>query len=131
MKMFTPSELEVMQVLWEHGPLTPIELQQRFPRKIRNAALRSILLVLLEKGHVTRKKVSRAYVYKAKTPRESTFMRMTRQLANTFCGGSPAALIAQLIKTEKLSPDDMEELRRITSMKSQDCITDEEKEKSR
>ena len=53
MARFTEGELEVMQVLWEHGELKPGEIQERFPRGIRNAALRSVLLVLLEKGHVT------------------------------------------------------------------------------
>ena len=64
---FTPGELEVMQVLWRHGPLKPGEIQRRFPRPIRNAALRSVLLVLLEKGHVTRDKEGRAYRYEART----------------------------------------------------------------
>ena len=50
MARFTEGELEVMQVLWEHGALKPGEIQERFPRGIRNAALRSVLLVLLEKG---------------------------------------------------------------------------------
>ena len=117
MNGFTKGELEVMQVLWEHGPLKPADIQQQFPRPIRNAALRSVLLVLLEKEHVVRVREGRAYYYRAKTPRQKTLKKMTRQLAEIFSGGSPAALIVQLIKSERLSDDDIKELKRITQEK--------------
>lgn len=120
MSKFTKSELEVMQVLWEYGSLKPAEIEERFPRPIKNAALRSLLLVLLEKGHVTRQLKGKAFFYKAKTPRENTFKKMARQMANIFCGGSPAALIAQLIKAEELSPDDVRELQEIANRKIKD-----------
>lgn len=115
MATFTAGELEVMQVLWDHGALNPTQIEERFPRPIQNAALRSVLLVLLEKGHVTREKVGRSYVYEARTPRQNTFKNMIRRISDVFCGGSPAALIAQIIKTEKLSKDDIAELRRVMS----------------
>ena len=111
----TSGELEVMQVLWEHGSLKPGEIQKKFPRPIRNAALRSVLLVLLEKGHVTRVKSGKAYYYRAKTRRQRTLKQTMRNLADVFCGGSSAALIAQLIKMEKLSREDIRKLQRITA----------------
>lgn len=117
MSKFTPSELEVMQVLWEHGSLKPAEIQEKYPRAIRNAALRSLLLVLLEKGHVTRQLKGKAYYYKAKTPKQSSFKKMARQMANVFCGGSSAALIAQLIRAEELTPEDVRELQEIANQK--------------
>lgn len=117
MALFTPGELEVMQVLWEHDALKPGEIQEKFPRPIRNAALRSVLLVLLEKGHVTRRKVGKAYYYKARTPRQSTLRKMTRRLAEVFCGGSPAVLIAHLIESEELSEEDIRQLKRLAEMK--------------
>lgn len=118
MNGFTKGELEVMQVLWEHGLLKPGDIQEQFPRPIRNAALRSVLLVLLEKEHVVRVRKGRAYYYRAKTPRQKTLKKMTHQLAQIFSGGSPAALIVQLIKSEQLSEDDIRELKRITNEKS-------------
>ncbi len=110
MKPLTPGELEIMKVLWEHGPLKPTEIQARFPRPIQNAALRVALLVLLKKGHVARKKNGTAYYYRAKTPKEGTFQKMVHNLAAVFCEGSPKALIGQLIQMEKLTPEDLQEL---------------------
>ena len=117
MSKFTKSELEVMQVLWDHGSLKPIEIQERFSRKIKNSALRSLLTVLLEKGHVTRRMNGKAYFYMAKTPQQQTLKKMTRHLANVFCGGSTAALIVQLVKTENLSEEDILELQAIAEQK--------------
>ena len=62
MPRFTPGELKVMRLLWEHGELKPAELQERFPEPIKNPALRSYLTTLLEKGHVTRRRVGKAYL---------------------------------------------------------------------
>jgi len=110
---FSPAELEVMQVLWENGALTPPELEEKFPRPIGNAAVRSTLLILLEKGHVSRTKIGRAYQYSAAVPASGAMRRMTKKLASVFCGGSPKALIAQLLEDEELSEEDIRELQDI------------------
>ena len=115
---FTPGELEVMQVLWNHGALSPNQMQERFPRPLHNATIRSVLKVLLEKGHVKRHKAGHSYVYEARTPRQNTFQSMVRRISELFCGGSPTTLIAQIIKSEKLSPDDIVELQRIIEQES-------------
>lgn len=115
MKSFTPSELEVMQVLWRRGRLKPAQIEALFPRPIKNAALRSILLILLEKGHVVRHKAGKAYYYEARTPLEGSLRKMARRMAEVFCGGSTASLIAHLLKSEKLSAQDIEELQRIAA----------------
>ena len=62
MPRFTPGELKVMRLLWEHGEMKPADLQKRFPEPIKNPALRSYLTTLLEKGHVTRRLVGKAYL---------------------------------------------------------------------
>lgn len=117
METFTKSELEVMQVLWEHGALKPGELEDLFPRPIGNAALRSLLLILLEKGHVAREKDGRAFVYRAVTRRDSELRKLTRRLADIFSGGSAKALIAQMVRAEKLSEEDLRELQALAQEK--------------
>jgi hypothetical protein len=55
MSKLTAGELEVIKVLWEHGELSPPQLQERFPRPIKNAALRFQLRVLLLHGRREKK----------------------------------------------------------------------------
>jgi predicted transcriptional regulator len=114
----TDGELEAMQVLWKHGEMSAAEMQELFPRAIRNAALRSVLLVLLEKGHVKRRKIVRTYYYDAAMPREGTLEKIARRLSDAFAGGSPAGLIAQLIESQKLSREDIADLRKVMEKKS-------------
>jgi BlaI family transcriptional regulator, penicillinase repressor len=113
MSRFTPGELKVMRLLWEHGELKPGELQDQFPEPIKNPALRSYLTTLLEKGHVTRCRVGKAYYYKAVTRSRSAFRTMLGELVEAYCGGSVQALVMNIIKSERLSAEDLIELKRL------------------
>ena len=109
----TSAELEVMQVLWNHGELKPAEIQDRFPRTIKNPALRSILAILVEKGHVVRRKEGKAFFYKSATRQKSIFRSMVRELTDVFCQGSAEALLMNLIRAQRLSDEDLLELKRL------------------
>src|SRR5271155_1844892 len=110
---FTPGELKVMKLLWKHGELKPSELQDRFPEPIKNPALRSYLTTLLEKGHVTRRRVGKAYFYKAVTRSRSAFRAMLGELVDSFCGGSVQALVMNIIKSERLGEDELLKLKQL------------------
>ena len=114
MPRFTQGELEVMRILWTRGELKPAEIHEHFPRKIKNASLRSYLAILLEKGNVVRRRVGKAYYYRAKTRRESTFRSMLRDLTRICCDGSVETLLCQLIRNEKLSDADLLALKRLS-----------------
>lgn len=113
MPRFTPGELAVMQILWDHGELKPSEVQQYFPEPIKNPALRSYLGILVDKGHISRRKVGKAYFYKAVTRRSAAFRSTIREIADAYCEGSARKLILNLIRAEKLSKSDLLELKRL------------------
>lgn len=107
------NELEALRILWESGELKPAEIEERFGWPIDNGTLRSVLRVLTEKGHVRRRKSGKAFLYLAKKSRNSVLSDMAQTMARVFAGGSAAELVAQLIKTERLSTQEIEELRAI------------------
>jgi BlaI family transcriptional regulator, penicillinase repressor len=113
MPRFTSGELKVMRLLWAHGELKPSELQDRFPEPIKNPALRSYLTTLVEKGHVSRRRVGRAYYYKAVTRSRSAFRVMLDELVDAYCGGSIQALMMNIIKIEKLGEAELLDLKRL------------------
>jgi len=113
MDALNKNELEVLRILWERGAQKPPEIEAEFGWPIDNGTLRSVLRVLMEKELVARRKGGKAYFYTAKKAREGVLQRMAAHMAEVFSGGSTVDLIAQLIKTEKLSPEDLAELRRI------------------
>lgn len=108
------NELEALRVLWNRqSALKPAEIQADFAWPIENATLRSVLALLVEKGQVAREKRGKAFHYRAKQSPERILTRMARSMAHVFSGGSAAGLIAQLMRVEKVSPQEIEELRRI------------------
>jgi BlaI family transcriptional regulator, penicillinase repressor len=113
MPRFTAGELQVMRILWERGELKPAEIQKHFPRPIKNAALRSYLTILVDKGHLVRRSRGKAFYYRPKTRRASTFRSTLRDLVDTFCDGSVEALLCHLLAKEKLSQEELLELQRM------------------
>jgi BlaI family transcriptional regulator, penicillinase repressor len=114
MSKFTRGELEVMRILWKDGELKPPEIQERFPRQIKNQSLRSYLTILLEKGHIMRRRMGKAYYYRPKTRRQPAFRAVLNDLVRVYCDGSIDNLLCQLIRTQKLSEADLLELKRIS-----------------
>ncbi len=123
MVYLTPGELEVMKILWEHGSLKPAEILEKVDRPISDAALRSVLRVLLHKGQTKRKKVGKAFFYSASKKSQSTFKTMTRRLADAFCRGSSLGLIARLIEEEQFSEEEVQQLQQLTKKASQQNAT--------
>jgi predicted transcriptional regulator len=107
------NELEALRVLWDADELKPAEIEARFGWTIDNGTLRSILRGLVDKGHVSRKKSGKVFLYKARRSRAGVLSKMAKALADAFSGGSTAGLIAQLIEAERLSPSELEELKRV------------------
>lgn len=114
MPRFTEGELEIMRILWDHGELKPADIQEHFPRKITNSSLRSYLAILLDKNHLVRRRVGKAYFYRAKTRRNSALRSMLRDVTRAYCGGSVDALLCQLIRSQKLSAEDLIELKKLS-----------------
>ena len=115
MTRFTSGEQAVMALLWQHGELKPADIQKQFPWEIKNPALRSHLTILLNKGHVVRRKVGKAFYYKAATPKQNAFQRTLTELIDNYCGGSARSLLLNLIQHEKMSEAELLELQRLAS----------------
>jgi predicted transcriptional regulator len=105
------NELETLRILWERGELKPAEIQARFAWPIENATLRSTLVNLVEKGHLTRKLQGKAFYYAACVPKARLLQTMMRTLARVFAGGSKTELVAQLVETGDIKPSDLELIR--------------------
>ncbi|MDB6038425.1 MAG: blaI 6 [Verrucomicrobiales bacterium] len=101
------NELETLRILWEEKEMKPAEIQTRFGWPIENATLRSVLLNLVEKGHVARKLQGKAFHYAARIPKTTLLETMMATLARVFAGGSNRALMAQLVETADLTPADL------------------------
>jgi predicted transcriptional regulator len=106
------NELEALRILWEKGGLKPAEIQSHFSWPVENATLRSVLLNLVDKGQVTRKLRGKAFFYEARVKKTALLQNMLHSLARVFAAGSKQELIAQLVRTGDIKPEDLEVIRR-------------------
>lgn len=106
------NELEALRILWEHGELKPAEIQSSFAWPIENATLRSVLVNLVDKKHITRRLQGKAFFYAARVPKATLLESTMQTLARIFAGGSRQELVMQLLETSDLKPADLELLRR-------------------
>lgn len=120
MNRFTDAEFEVMQILWRSSELKPSEILSQHPRNISDSTLRTFLTDLVRKRHVSRIRRGKVYYYRALTKPESAFRLRLRQLIDIFCDGSTAVLAKQLVASENLTPEELEELRQILDEKQEE-----------
>lgn len=117
MTKFSESELQVMKLLWRHGEMKPAEIQTLHSDSVKNSAIRFTLSVLLEKGHIKRRQMGKAFHYRAITKRSATFRESLKEMVDVFFEGSTDSLLMTLIKSEKLSADDLVTLKELAECK--------------
>lgn len=108
----TKFELEVMKAVWELGPASIREIQEKLPEKRRPAytTVQTIIYRLEEKGAVRRvKKIGNAHIFEAAVSKKSAHRRLINELLDLF-GGSARPLMTHLVETGKLSLEDVREL---------------------
>ena len=106
-------ELEILGILWTDHPQKPSEIEAALSREVENATLRSILRGLIDKGFLKRKRRGKAYYYLPARKAGTVRRKITERMASVFAEGSRLGLIAQLIKDEKLTPQQIRELEKL------------------
>jgi BlaI family penicillinase repressor len=110
----TEAELAVLEVLWEEGPTTIRRVTDRlYPDGgvAQYSTVQKLLDRLEEKGHVTRDRSTPAHMFTAATAREELIGRRLQEVAEKLCGGSLTPLLTHLVRTQKLSTRERQELR--------------------
>jgi len=105
------SELKLMEYLWEHGEMPAKELAALAAADIgwnKNTTY-TLLGRLVEKGAVARR--DPGFLCRALITRERAQSGETRELADRLFGGSVKTMFASFLEREKLSREELDELR--------------------
>src|SRR3982751_1211699 len=95
-------ERQIMDVVYRHGHASAAEIHEELPEPPCAAAVRTLLRILEEKGHLRHEKDGPRHVYYPTTPRSVAQRSAVRHLIGTFFNGSRAAAIAALVdETER------------------------------
>jgi|SRR6185312_4424670 predicted transcriptional regulator len=105
-------EREMMDILYRRGQATAAEIHAAMQDAPSYSAVRALLRVLEEKGHVRHREKNLRYVYLPVVPREKASRSAVTHLLDTFFDGSAEQAVAALldVSAQKLSDEDFERL---------------------
>jgi predicted transcriptional regulator len=110
----TESERAVLRALWDGGPATVRQLIERLHPGSSPAmapTIQKFLERLEAKGCVRRDRSGRVQVFEAAVDRDELIGRRLRDVAEELCGGSLAPLLTNLVRAERLGPEERKRLR--------------------
>ncbi len=107
-------EREVMDVLYRRGEATVAEVLEDLKEPPTYSAVRSILRVLKEKGHIIHRADGPRYIYAPALGRDRARQAALDHVVNTFFDGSAERALAALLDRSDLELSD-EQIRRLTS----------------
>ena len=113
----TDSELEILHVLWQHGPATVRavndELGQRRRTEVGYTTTLKLLQLMLDKGLVRRDDEGRSHVYRAAVREQDTQNLLLDKFVTATFGGSALKLVMQALGNRQTSADELAQLRRL------------------
>jgi predicted transcriptional regulator len=105
-------EREIMDVIYRSGRATAAEVLDQLAEPPSYSAVRALLRVLEEKGHLRHEEDGPRYVFLPTVPRERALQSALRQLLHTFFDGSAEQAVAALLdlSSARLSDAELERL---------------------
>jgi predicted transcriptional regulator len=105
-------ERQIMDVIYRRGQATAAEVLEDLPDPPGYSAVRAMLRVLEEKGHLRHDQLGPRYVFLPTVPREKARRSALKQLVQTFFEGSTEQTVAALLdlSASKLSDAELDRL---------------------
>jgi len=108
----TEREAQIMDVIWRLGEATADQVREALRDQPHDSTVRTLLRVLESKGCLTHERVGKAYVYRAAIGRRNAQRNALSSVLARFFGGSAEDLVLRLIEDERITPEQLDELRR-------------------
>lgn len=117
--MSDPSQLskrerQIMDVIYAHGEATVTQVLAAMPDPPMRGALRTLLRILVRKGHLTYRQLGREFIYKPVKPRGQAGRSALGRVLDVFFNGSlenaVAAHLSDPRRGSKLSAEELERL---------------------
>jgi len=108
-------EREIMDVIYRSGRATAAEVLDQLADPPSYSAVRALLRVLEDKGHLRHEEDGPRYVFLPTVPRERALQSALRQLLHTFFDGSAEQAVAALLDLSSARLSDAE-LQRLSQL---------------
>lgn len=115
----TEAELEILNVLWTHGPATVREVHDRLAAK-KDAGYTTTLKqmqLMLEKDMLSRVASGKAHIYTATVNQEQAQGQIVQRIIDAAFNGSAMQLVMQALGNHKPSDTELEMIRQYLDKK--------------
>lgn len=115
MEQLSRRERQILDILYSRGRASAAEIQAALPDPPSYSAIRALLRVLEDKGHVRHEAEGPRYVFRPRVPRERARRSALKHLLQTFFNDSAGEAVATLldVSAAQLTP---EEINRIQAL---------------
>jgi predicted transcriptional regulator len=114
-RKLSPANLEIMKIIWEKSDVTVNDVFEAINAKRKTKLRRTTIQVqmgrLEDYGWLTHRKEGRTYYYSAVAEKQKARQDILNDIKNRVFGGSHAELVKCLLEDEKISPEEIKELR--------------------
>ncbi len=112
-------QLKIVQVLWEKGRANAREITDALnvQEPIAHSTVQTLLRKLEAKGAVGHDVEDRTFVFYPLVREDRVKQGATRELVDRVFDGSPAGLVAYLLKNERVSDKELAQLRKLVDEK--------------
>jgi BlaI family transcriptional regulator, penicillinase repressor len=116
-------EMQVLSVLWQRGASTVREMMEVMPDGKTRAytTILSVMQVMEKKGLVSHETEGNTHVYEAKVSRQKVTGPLLRGLVRQVFGGSAATALQHLLAEEKISREELKEIKEIIAKHEQEA----------
>lgn len=105
-------ERQIMEIIYGLGSATAADVLESLPDPPGYSAVRAMMRILEEKGHLTHRHDGPRYMYSPVVPRTAARQSALKQLVKTFFDGSATQAVAALLDMSeaRLSADEADQL---------------------
>jgi len=109
---FSRRERQIMEVIYARGSADAAEIQEALPDPPGYSAVRALLRVLVDKGHLETSREGTKLIYRAIRQRDDVRRGILAQVVETYFGGSAQEAVSALldISDPRLSKAELGEL---------------------
>jgi predicted transcriptional regulator len=115
MKTLSRRERQILDILYNRGKATAAEILASLPDPPGYSAIRALLRILEEKGHVKHQQDGVRYVFLPVVSRKKASVEALRHLLETFFDGSAASAAEALVdgSAARLEPEELDRLEQL------------------
>src|SRR5258708_6588587 len=112
----TKTELDVLQILWQHGPSTVRFVHNKLNEQkeiVQYTSTLKLMQVMKEKGMLDRDETNMKHIYSAAVEEDKVKGNLLGRFVDSMFNGSSSSLMLALLDNDKTSADELKKIKEL------------------